>query len=188
MNPIDKKSVERILSGFHPQFDNHAIGWYNEVRGLLTGKAIMRATSVLRTEEQQDALYAKGRTMPGRIVTKVKGGYSVHNYGLAIDFCLLVDKDSNGTFEAASWDTDYDFDGDGKADWVEIVSAAKRYGFEWGGDWKRFVDNPHIQLQLRNTKTGDPLSVRDMRMMKSGGHLLEGSDFIDLSDYEVIMP
>jgi peptidoglycan L-alanyl-D-glutamate endopeptidase CwlK len=49
---------------------------------------------------------------------------------------LLVDKDKNGTYETASWDIKTDFDGDGKADWMEIVAIFKRYGFEWGGDWK----------------------------------------------------
>jgi len=56
----------------------------------------------------------------------------------------LIDKDKNGTFETASWDVKTDFDGDGKADWMEIVTIFKRYGFEWGGDWK-FNDAPHFQ-------------------------------------------
>lgn len=29
-----------------------------------------------------------------------------------------------------------DFDGDGKADWMEVVAVFKKYGWEWGGDWK----------------------------------------------------
>ena len=63
---------------------------------------------------------------------------------MAIDIVLLVDKDKNGTFETASWDVKTDFDGDGKSDWQEVVAIFKRYGYEWGGDWK-FNDAPHFQ-------------------------------------------
>lgn len=63
---------------------------------------------------------------------------------MAIDIVLLVDKDKNGTFESASWETNVDFDGDGKADWMEVVAIFKRYGWEWGGDW-HFKDMPHFQ-------------------------------------------
>ena len=44
----------------------------------------------LRTKAEQDALYAKGRTAPGKIVTKAKGSSysSQHQWGVAIDFYL----------------------------------------------------------------------------------------------------
>src|ERR1019366_5531638 len=45
----------------------------------------IRVTQGLRTYAEQDALYAQGRTTPGRIVTNAKGGYSYHCFGLAID-------------------------------------------------------------------------------------------------------
>ena len=47
-------------------------------------------TQTLRTIEEQDALYAQGRTRPGNIVTKAKGGYSLHNFGVAFDICPVV--------------------------------------------------------------------------------------------------
>jgi peptidoglycan L-alanyl-D-glutamate endopeptidase CwlK len=71
-------------------------------------------------------------------VTNAKGGMSYHNYGLAIDIVLII----GGV--AASWDIKTDFDGDGKADWIEIVNIFKSFGWEWGGDWK-FYDAPHFQ-------------------------------------------
>lgn len=36
-------------------------------------------TCTYRSNEEQDALYAQGRTKPGSIVTKAKGGQSKHN-------------------------------------------------------------------------------------------------------------
>jgi hypothetical protein len=37
-----------------------------------------------------------------------------------------------------------DLDGDGKADWMEVVAIFKQYGWTWGGDWK-FKDAPHFE-------------------------------------------
>lgn len=139
----DEKTLERIQL-LHPKLRDEAILLYDDIIKELTGKAACRFSYTLRTFAEQDALYAQGRTKPGSIVTKAKGGQSYHNYGLAVDIVLLVDKDSNGTFETASWDTKSDFDGDKKADWQEVVAIFKRYGWEWGGDW-RFVDAPHFQ-------------------------------------------
>lgn len=142
----DQKTLERIAF-LHPRLREEAIDIYEEIVYALTGKAMCRFTFTFRTFAEQDALYAQGRTKPGKIVTNAKGGQSYHNYGLAIDIALLVDKDGNGTFESASWDTKTDFDGDRKSDWQEIVAIFKRYGWEWGGDWK-FVDAPHFQKKL----------------------------------------
>ncbi|KHL96738.1 hypothetical protein QW71_05665, partial [Paenibacillus sp. IHB B 3415] len=68
-------------------------------------------TQGLRTNAEQDELYAQGRTKPGSIVTNAKGGTSYHNYGVAIDFALLL---NDG--RVVSWDTKLDVDKDGIAD------------------------------------------------------------------------
>src|SRR5690606_418317 len=86
----------------------------------------------LRTVEEQDALYAQGRTTEGNIVTYSKGGESYHNYGLAIDFALELEDGS------VIWDLEYDGNGNGESDWMEVVEIAKGLGFEWGGDWQKF--------------------------------------------------
>lgn len=139
----DEKTLERIKL-LHPKLRDEASLIYDEIVLALKGKAACRFAYTLRTFAEQDALYAQGRTKPGSKVTNAKGGQSYHNYGLAIDIVLLLDKDGNGTYETASWDIKTDFDGDKKADWQEIVTIFKRYGWEWGGDWK-FVDAPHFQ-------------------------------------------
>ncbi|MDN4069925.1 M15 family metallopeptidase [Paenibacillus vini] len=98
-------------------------------------------TQGLRTIAEQDALYAQGRTKPGLIVTNARGGYSNHNFGVAIDFALLL---PDG--RSVSWDTLRDGDFDRIADWNEVVEEAKKLGFEWGGDWKTFKDLPHLEM------------------------------------------
>ncbi|OMF21899.1 M15 family metallopeptidase [Paenibacillus sp. FSL H8-0259] len=97
-------------------------------------------TQGLRTIAEQDGLYAQGRTKPGQIVTNARGGYSYHNFSVAIDFALLL---PNG---GVSWDTKRDGDGDGIADWDEVVAQAKRIGWDWGGDWRTFTDLPHFEM------------------------------------------
>lgn len=86
----------------------------------------VRIVQGLRTIEQQDAIYAQGRTKPGQIVTKAKGGHSYHNYGLAIDFALIY----NG--KELSWDTAKDGDKDGVKDWMEVIEVFKNKGWKWG--------------------------------------------------------
>lgn len=133
---IDEKTLERIKL-LHPKVREEVGNIYIDISKALTGKAFCRFTSTLRTFAEQDALYAKGRTAPGGIVTNAKGGLSMHNYGLAIDIVLIRDG-------SALWDVKSDLDGDGKPDWIEIVNIFKSYGWEWGGDWK-FYDAPHFQ-------------------------------------------
>ena len=94
-------------------------------------------THTLRTIAMQDALYAIGRTVPGKIVTNARGGSSFHNYGLAIDIAF----NRGGKL---SYDMKADLDKDGKADWTEVVQTFKEFGWEWGGNWK-FTDYPHFQ-------------------------------------------
>lgn len=138
---MDKITLDRIEK-LHPKLRDEAKSIYAEICSALSGKAICRFSHTLRTFAEQDALF---NARPQ--ITKAKGGQSYHNYGLAIDIVLLVDKDRNGSHESASWDTKSDFDGDNKSDWQEVVSIFKRYGWEWGGDWK-FYDAPHFQKTL----------------------------------------
>lgn len=140
---MDKVTLERIKL-LHPKLRDEATEIYKEICDALKGKALCRFAFTLRTFAEQDALYAQGRTKPGAVVTKAKGGQSYHNYGLAIDIVLLIDKDGNGSYETASWDTRGDFDADKQSDWMEIVNIFKQHGWEWGGDWK-FKDDPHFQ-------------------------------------------
>jgi peptidoglycan L-alanyl-D-glutamate endopeptidase CwlK len=135
----DSITLKRI-DLLHPEVREMVKAIYKEIQEALRGRAICRFSHTLRTFAEQDALYAKKPP-----VTKAKGGQSYHNYGLAVDIVLLVDKDKNGTFEAASWEANVDFDGDGRADWMEVVWIFEKYGWEWGGRWAKFPDKPHFQ-------------------------------------------
>lgn len=127
---LDKITQDRIKL-LHPIWRTQvaeAIAEANE--SLALGNMQVRIVQGLRTFEEQDALFIKRPK-----VTNAKGGQSLHNYGLAIDFALLI----NGN--EISWDTKKDFDHDNQADWVEVVRAFTKRGYVWGSS---FGDYPHI--------------------------------------------
>jgi peptidoglycan LD-endopeptidase CwlK len=88
-------------------------------------------TQTLRDAEYQDCLYAKGRTIDGKICTNAKGGHSYHNYGLAIDFVPLTNGKPNWTNASL---------------FKKVADIAKKLGFDWGGDFKTIKDMPHLQM------------------------------------------
>lgn len=87
----------------------------------------------LRTVAEQNALYAKGRTTPGSIVTNAKGSSysSMHQWGVAFDFFR---NDDTGLYN----DSDNFF--------TKVGKIGVSLGLEWGGNWKSSVDKPHFQL------------------------------------------
>lgn len=99
----------------------------------------MMVTDGMRTALDQEALYAKGRTAPGVIVTNADGivhksNHQVHadGYGHAVDMAF-VDKDGHPSW-AEHWP------------WKLYGEAAKALGCEWGGSWQTLIDRPHIEL------------------------------------------
>lgn len=138
------KSTELHIAKLHPLLRAEVTTLVNLANSKLSNRSQMTIVQSLRTFEEQNALYAQGRTTKGAKVTNAKGGQSFHNYGLALDFCLLIDG------KLTSWDTKKDWDGDKVADWLEVVNVFRNAGWEWGGTWK-FTDNPHLQKVFGNT-------------------------------------
>ncbi|PEQ91974.1 peptidase M15 [Bacillus cereus] len=66
---------------------------------------------------------------------------SYHLVGQALDFVPIQ---SNGT---------EDWNGYNKEPWESAIRYAKQIGFEWGGDWKGFVDSPHLQYNYKGYGT-----------------------------------
>ncbi len=108
-------------------------------------------TQTLRTKKEQEDIYAKGRTKPGRKVTNARYPYSPHCWGVAFDIAVKV----NGK---VNWN---------RIDLYKKVGAlGKSIGLFWGGDFKSFVDYPHfedpkyvvgksVKTLIRNWKTPD---------------------------------
>ena len=148
----DSITLKRI-DLLHPNLREEVKTMYEEICEALTGRAVCRFSHTLRTDKEQDELYAQGRTKSGKKVTNAKGGQSYHNYGLAFDIVLIIDG------KEASWDTLKDFDGDKVADWHEVVKIAKKYGWAWGGDFVSFKDAPHFEKTF-GKKTSELKALR----------------------------
>ncbi|EFS0948193.1 M15 family peptidase [Listeria monocytogenes] len=85
----------------------------------------------IRTKEQQAANVANGASQTMR---------SYHLVGQALDFVMAKGK----TVDWGAYRSDK-----GK----KFVAKAKSLGFEWGGDWSGFVDNPHLQFNYKGYGT-----------------------------------
>ena len=87
-------------------------------------------SQTLRTKAEQDAIYAQGRTKPGKILSNVRYPKSMHCWGLAFDVAVI----RSGK---AIWDT---------AAYKPVGELGEKIGLEWGGRWTKFPDAPHFQL------------------------------------------
>jgi len=111
----------------------------------------VKLTCGYRSTEEQNRLHALGRTQPGRIVTNARGGYSWHNFGLAADYAFVI----GGQL---TW----------SGPWKVFGRIARECGLEWGGDWKKFPDRPHVQWrngrslsQMRTAISNRKLQISD---------------------------
>ncbi|MBP2002556.1 peptidoglycan L-alanyl-D-glutamate endopeptidase CwlK [Paenibacillus shirakamiensis] len=175
LDQVRSKSAPRLI-GLHPIV---ALAAYKLMDRCYRRGVPIVITQGLRSIEEQNKLYAQGRTTPGPIVTQAKGGYSNHNFGMAIDFALLL---QDG--KTVSWMLTRDGDSDGQSDWVEVVKEAKALGFHWGGDWKSFKDYPHLEMtfglstaQLRAGKSPLPANLDQiLELLRKGEETMTKED------------
>lgn len=119
---------ERVISTLLPHVRPYARALY--FQALEKGITI-NVISGTRTWEEQNRLYAKGRTQPGAKVTNARGGYSNHNFGIAFDI---------GVFSGNRYMPESPL-------YKAVGAIGMGLGLEWGGNWKTIVDAPHFQLR-----------------------------------------
>jgi peptidoglycan L-alanyl-D-glutamate endopeptidase CwlK len=134
----------RDLNDLHPRVKTLCEKFISECKGKGIDVLI---TSTYRDAESQNALYAQGRTVNGKIVTNAKAGQSWHNWRLAFDFVPIVN---------------------GKAMWADAGlfttcgRIAESIGLEWAGSWSgKFKETAHCQftggLSLADLQAGKTL-------------------------------
>lgn len=126
---MNETSLAR-LSQVHPRLS----ALVQQLATQLAAESIdLHITQGLRSYADQAALYAKGRTAPGSVVTNAPPGHSWHEFGLAVDVAP--------------------FDQQGKPDWnvqhpawKRIVELGIALGLFSGTQFHSIVDTPHFQL------------------------------------------
>jgi peptidoglycan L-alanyl-D-glutamate endopeptidase CwlK len=127
VSPVDDRS-EKVIATLLPQVRPIARAL---VQKAAAAGISIRVISGLRSYEEQAALYAQGRTAPGKKVTNARAGYSNHNFGIAFDI---------GVFEGNRYLPE-------SPKYKAVGALGMDLGLEWGGNWKTIVDQPHFQLR-----------------------------------------
>lgn len=115
-------------------------------------------TCTWRSSQEQDVLFAQGRTTPGRVVTQARGGESDHNYvspitkipaSLAFDFVPL--RNGKLVWGTSGDGIDDDPSDDQKDDlelWQRCAAVAKEFGLVWYGEpGSPFREFAHLRHQ-----------------------------------------
>ena len=127
--PIDEgEDIMRGVEHLHPKLQKICA---DLVKTCENNQINVKITDTLRSKEEQNQLYAQGRTAPGSIVTNVQYPNSAHNWGVAFDIC----RNEKGR--------EYD-DSDGF--FAKVGKIGESLGLTWGGSWKSFQDKPHFEL------------------------------------------
>lgn len=123
----------RDIKDLHPTVAGKA---YTFVERCRQAGIDLLITSTYRDKQSQDALYAQGRTVAGKIVTNAKGGQSFHNYRVALDVVPM----RNGK---PVWGTTAPED---KALWDKVGEIGEACGLSWSGRWKgKMREMAHFQ-------------------------------------------
>lgn len=131
--------MSKIIADLHPELQKKI----QELMTLCVKNGITIGISeCVRTVAEQNALYAKGRTAPGHIVTNCRGTdyRSMHQWGVAFDFYLKYDANRDGKITS----TDAYYDATGLFE--KVGKLGQSIGLEWGGSWTSIIDKPHFQL------------------------------------------
>lgn len=158
--PLLKTKVSTLIEMLAPEFE-------------------VRVTQGLRSWNQQNDLYEKGRTKPGvpckhhsvtrpvgtcsehplgLRVTNAKGGESYHNFGVAVD--VVPDMVGDNAPFIPDWDEKH-------PSWKRIIAVAESLGLTCGADWRTLPDFPHVQLVGRFPEGHPDDEVR--QLFKDGG-------------------
>lgn len=104
-------------------------------------------TCTYRSDTEQNADYAKGRTAPGKIVTNARAGQSKHNFTIdgkpaskAFDFAILE-------IGGVNWNPQ-------SKPWKRAIEIGESLGLTSGSRWKSLKDYPHFELTEKGSNNG----------------------------------
>lgn len=98
-------------------------------------------TCTWRSPQEQDELYAQGRTTPGHIVTNARAGQSAHNYVLnGLPAALAID-----VVPLRAGKPVWGVTGDDLVLWNKVIKAGEDAGLESASRWTKMREYPHLQ-------------------------------------------
>lgn len=149
---MDSVSIKRAAT-LHPKISSKIGGVLVDCEKAGCSIRITRATATLDEQNILYQAYLKGGAKAA------PPGLSYHNYGLAIDFCLLH-KDGTVSFSMTE-----DMNLDKLSDWSEVVKIFESYGFKWGAS---FGDNDHMEQGFGYTVQQLQQMVKDKKVDSKG--------------------
>ena len=140
----------RDLAELHP----HVRAMAEELLAQCTAAGIpLTVTFTLRSPATQAALYARGRTRSGPIVTNARAGHSFHNFGLALDVVPTE------LLALPRWGDMPEHQARTDALWATVGAIGAAIGFRWGGTFRTITDRPHFEwsggLTLADIRGGE---------------------------------
>lgn len=126
-DPVTDQRIKQL----DQRLQQPAIDFINNVESQLDVQ--LRVTDSYRSIEEQNEIYASGRTKPGPIRTNAPAGLSYHNYRRAIDVAVIKDGKSDYTKPISE----------------DIAKIGEQEGFSWGGRWpEKKRDYPHFEMSF----------------------------------------
>lgn len=136
---VDGKTPQQAIEKVDAASERHIATLLSEVQPMAralvqkaaANKIHIRIISGYRSYAEQNALYAQGRSKPGREVTNARGGHSTHNFGIAFDI---------GVFSGRRYLGD-------SPKYRAVGALGMDMGLDWGGNWTSIVDQSHFELR-----------------------------------------
>lgn len=133
------------LQSLHPYFRDKVINLIHACRAKGIELAIVET---YRTHAKQNEYKSMGRKY-----TRLKGGQSRHQYGMAVDVVPVIDS-------IPQWHN--------IALWRKVGVVGERLGLRWGGRWRRLFDPGHFECLAINVTSSPqyPCLAEDLKALQ----------------------
>jgi D-alanyl-D-alanine carboxypeptidase len=155
----------RAIDTLAPYFQKRVRGWCTE---MVNSKIPPLIYCGFRSYEQQAALFALGRSAPGRIITKARPGESFHNHGLAYDWAPLKPSPKDHTLLTIDWEDDTAFRiGEHIGLSFELAAISWETGHLQAAEYPSWRDIPRKNVEEPTAKIiAKSVSTRRVKMRK----------------------
>ena len=154
----------RAIDTLAPYFQKRVRGWAME---MVNSKIPPLIYCGRRTMEEQTALFAIGRTSPGKVVTKARAGESFHNHGLAFDWVPIKISTKNPDLYVADWNDETAFRlGEHVGQSFELAAISWETGHLQASEYASWRDILHNKVEQRLAVFAKPTVTRRVKTRK----------------------